>query len=116
LPGNITEETLGLFFAKIGPIGTVKVMWRESDQYYSTDLLARGDEAEPSIGGTLTATRRAKAGLQGFVSFMKRKDAEKGVTELDGIEWGGSVLRVGWSKPVPVPARAIYGEYIFGPY
>ena len=40
---------------------------------------------------------------------MKRKDAEKAVKELDGLDWGGSVLRVGWSKPVPMPQRALYG-------
>ena len=40
---------------------------------------------------------------------MKRKDAERAVRELDGIDWGGSVLRVGWSKPVQIPLRAIYG-------
>ena len=29
LPGNVTERSLGEFFAKCGPIGTVKIMWRE---------------------------------------------------------------------------------------
>ncbi|OXH00422.1 hypothetical protein C370_07327 [Cryptococcus neoformans A1-35-8] len=26
---NITEDTVGLYFAKIGPVGTVKIMWRK---------------------------------------------------------------------------------------
>lgn len=29
LPHNISEESLGLFFAKQGPVGTVKIMWRK---------------------------------------------------------------------------------------
>lgn len=50
--------------------------------------------------------------LGGFVSFLRRPDAEKACKELDGAEWGGSVLRTGWGKAVPTPARAIYGESI----
>jgi U2-associated protein SR140 len=48
--------------------------------------------------------------LTGFVSYMHRSDAELAVAELDGFDWGGSVLRVGWSKPVPLPAKALYGK------
>nr|XP_019047928.1 U2-associated protein SR140 [Kwoniella bestiolae CBS 10118]OCF26858.1 U2-associated protein SR140 [Kwoniella bestiolae CBS 10118] len=99
LPSNISEESLGLFFAKLGPIGTVKIMW------------PRGDE-DTSVGASMTISRRSKAGLSGFVSYMKRKDAERAVREYDGLEWGGCVLRVGWSKPVPMPLRPIYGELI----
>ena len=110
LPSNVTEESLGLFFAKIGPVGTVKIMWRGSPHTGSREVLifvARG-EVNESIGGTMSGSRWVKAGLQGFVAFMKRKDAETAVKDLDGMDWGGSVLRVGWSKPVTVPARAIY--------
>ncbi|WVR09161.1 hypothetical protein IAU60_006223 [Kwoniella sp. DSM 27419] len=95
LPSNITEESLGLFFAKLGPVGTVKIMW------------PRGDE-DTSIGAGMTVTRRHKPGLSGFVSYMKRDGAERAVREYDGMDWGGSVLRVGWSKPVPMPLRALY--------
>jgi U2-associated protein SR140 len=59
----------------------------------------------------MTASRRTKsAGLSGFVSFMKRKDAEDALRELDGFDWGGSVLRVGWSKAVPMAAKPLYSE------
>lgn len=58
------------------------------------------------VGGPasdINHTRRAKnSGLSGFVSFMKRKDAEIAVREMDGFDWGGSILKVGWSKAVPV--------------
>lgn len=57
----------------------------------------------------MTASRAKKSsGLSGFVSFMKRSDAETAVREIDGFSWGGSVLRVGWSKAVPVAAKAAY--------
>jgi U2-associated protein SR140 len=58
----------------------------------------------------MTQSRQLKnVGLSGFVSFMKRKDAEEAQREYDGFEWGGSVLRVGWGKAVPIGTRAIYG-------
>ena len=60
----------------------------------------------------MTATRRNKnAGLSGFVSFMKRRDAEAALREFDGYDWGGSILRVGWSKAVPIAAKPMYGGY-----
>nr|XP_019009713.1 U2-associated protein SR140 [Kwoniella pini CBS 10737]OCF48494.1 U2-associated protein SR140 [Kwoniella pini CBS 10737] len=95
LPSNITEESLGMFFAKLGPVGAVKIMW------------PRGDE-DSSIGAGMTISRRVKPGLSGFVSYMKRPAAERAVREYDGLDWGGSILRVGWSKPVPLPLRPIY--------
>lgn len=69
----------------------------------------RGDGSS-GPGSDMTASRRTRnAGLSGFVSFMKRKDAEVALRELDGFDWGGSVLRVGWSKAVPVAAKPLYG-------
>lgn len=63
-------------------------------------------------GADINASRRTKnSGLSGFVSFMKRKSAEAALREFDGFDWGGSVLRVGWSKAVPVAARAMYSEW-----
>jgi len=61
-------------------------------------------------GADMTASRRSKAGLSGFVSFMKRRDAEEALREFDGYDWGGSVLRVGWSKAVPLASKPKYGE------
>jgi U2-associated protein SR140 len=61
-------------------------------------------------GADMTVSRRTKnAGLSGFVSFMKRKDAERALREFDGFDWGGSVLRVGWSKAVPIAQKPLYG-------
>lgn len=62
-------------------------------------------------GADMTASRRSKnTALSGFVSYMKREDAEDALHELDGLEWGGSVLRVGWSKAVSLPNRPLYGK------
>lgn len=52
----------------------------------------------------------ARAGLSGFVAYMKRSDAERAVHDMDGLDWGGNILKVGWSKSVPIPARPIYGK------
>jgi U2-associated protein SR140 len=43
---------------------------------------------------------------------MRRKDAEAALKEFDGFDWGGSVLRVGWSKAVPIAAKPMYGQWI----
>lgn len=96
LPSNVTEQSLGTFFARHGPVGSVKIMW------------PRGDVVA-GPGGDMTASRRNRnSGLSGFVSFMKRKDAEAALREVDGLDWGGSILRVGWSKAVPMAAKALY--------
>ncbi|KAG2368097.1 hypothetical protein BDR07DRAFT_1391851 [Suillus spraguei] len=96
LPSNVTEQSLGTFFARHGPVGSVKIMW------------PRGDVVT-GPGGDMTASRRNRnSGLSGFVSFMKRKDAEAALREVDGLDWGGSILRVGWSKAVPMAAKALY--------
>lgn len=71
----------------------------------------RGD-ASLGPGADMTGARRTKnAGLSGFVAYMTRRDAERALRELDGFDWGGSVLRVGWSKAVPVAAKPMYGAY-----
>ena len=68
----------------------------------------RGDMSH-GPGADMTASRSKKsAGLSGFVSFMKRRDAEIAVREMDGVDWGGSTLRVGWSKAVPIASKAAY--------
>jgi len=58
-----------------------------------------------------TASRKSQSSsLSGFVSFMQREGAEEALRQFDGFEWGGCVLRVGWSKAVPVAARPMFGE------
>lgn len=58
----------------------------------------------------LSANRRGQTGLTGFVAYMNRAHAEKAVRELDRLNWGGNVIRVAFSRTVPIPTRAIYGQ------
>ncbi|TFK23911.1 hypothetical protein FA15DRAFT_680928 [Coprinopsis marcescibilis] len=98
LPPHVTEQTLGNFFARVGPVGSVKIMW------------PRGD-ATAGPGADMTNSRKIKSsGLSGFVSYMKRRDAEEALREFDGFDWGGSVLRVGWSKAVPIVGKPKYND------
>ncbi len=71
----------------------------------------RGEEG-PGVGpGVDITSRRGKGGgISGFVSFMTRKAAEACVRDMDGFNWGGCILRVGWSKAVPIAARPAYGQ------
>jgi len=70
----------------------------------------RGD-GSVGPGADMTQSRKHKSsGLSGFVSFMTRQDAEEALREYDGFEWGGSILRVGWSKAVPIPPKPMYRE------
>jgi U2-associated protein SR140 len=99
LPTHVTEQAVGMFFAKHGPVGSVKVMWPRTDASLS------------GPGADMNASRRTKgSGLSGFVSYMKRRDAETALRELDGFTWSGSQLRVGWSKAVSMPAKPMYGR------
>ncbi|KAF9263347.1 hypothetical protein L218DRAFT_344780 [Marasmius fiardii PR-910] len=96
LPPHVTEQSLGNFFAQVGPVGSVKIMWPRND-------------ASTGPGADMTASRRSKnSNLSGFVSFMTRKDAEEALREYDGFDWGGCVLRVGWSKAVPIAAKPMF--------
>lgn len=96
-----------MFFAKQGPVGTVKIMWRECTPSWffglSLSMIARGEDLAQ-------ANRRGQTGLTGFVAYMKRSDAERAVRELDRLNWGGNVIYVAFSKSVAVPTRAIYGQ------
>jgi U2-associated protein SR140 len=53
-----------------------------------------------------------RRGLSGFVSFMTRADAEDALREFDGFDWGGSILRVGWSKAVSMASKPLYGKLL----
>jgi RNA recognition motif-containing protein len=68
-------------------------------------------DASVGPGADMTNSRRTKStGLSGFVSYMRRKDAEQALRELDGFDWGGSILRVGWSKAVPIAQKPMYSK------
>lgn len=97
LPANVTANAIGMYFAQFGPVASVKIMWPREEGAASVQMTAHG----------LAATR---AGLNGFISFMNRSDAEKCLEAVDGEEWSGSILRLGWGKAMPLPPRPSYGE------
>jgi U2-associated protein SR140 len=114
LPPHVSEQSLGNFFARVGPVGSVSVPITVGlPSTYSTKvkiMWPRGENAS-GPGADMTAARRNRnSGLSGFVSFMRRKDAEGALKEFDGFDWGGSILRVGWSKAVPIAAKPMYGQ------
>lgn len=100
LPEAAKEQSLGMLFAKMGPVGSVKIFW------------PRFDEPPPGTDVHALHSRRVgpKSGLTGFVAFMRREDAERALKEYDGLDWGGSILKVGWSKAVSLPARPSFGQ------
>ncbi|TPX30596.1 hypothetical protein SmJEL517_g05890 [Synchytrium microbalum] len=86
--GNInpitTEEDLCKLFAVYGPIASIKIM-------------------HPRTQVEIDRGRNT-----GFVSFMTRQDAATALKECDGREVSGFQIKLGWGKPIPLPAQPIY--------
>jgi U2-associated protein SR140 len=89
--GNISpmvdEAYLCKEFAYYGPIASVKIMWPRTQEEKDRNRNC------------------------GFVSFMKREDADAALREMDGKNLMGYIIKVGWGKAVPLPAQPIYGMY-----
>lgn len=77
-------------------------------------MYPRLDDPRSTADASQLGARRVgiRAGLSGFVAYMKRESAERAIKDFDGLDWGGSVLKVGWSKAVPIPRLPVYGEYL----
>ncbi|KAJ3416402.1 U2 snRNP-associated SURP domain-containing protein [Chytridiales sp. JEL 0842] len=86
--GNISpmmdEMTLCKEFAYYGPIASVKIMYPRTQEEIDRNRMC------------------------GFVSFMKREDADAALRELDGKNLMGYIMKVGWGKAVPIPAQPLY--------
>ena len=103
LPPHINDSTLGAMFARHGPVASIKIMWPRGEEPGISQATGAGD--------AMNAVRKAKSlGLNGFVAMMTREGAESAFRELDGFDWGGSVLRLGWGKSMPLPSRPAYGQ------
>ncbi len=70
------EEHLSRIFGRYGSILSVKIMWPRND-----------DE-------------RARGRNTGFVSFVKRRDAERALGELKDSVVDGHIVQMGWGKAV----------------
>lgn len=75
---KITEQDLIKIFGVYGPLASVKIMWPKND-----------DKARTNCG---------------FVAYMSRKDGERALQELKNYD----DMRIGWGKPVELPAHPIY--------
>ncbi|ORX84383.1 hypothetical protein BCR32DRAFT_129333 [Anaeromyces robustus] len=80
----VNEEMLCKKFAQYGPIASVKIMWPRTQEEKDRNRNC------------------------GFVSFMKRADAENALKDTDGKEFMNNIMHVGWSKAVPIPPKPIY--------
>ena len=76
LAPTVTEEVLIEHFGDWGEIASVKIMWPR------------------------TAEEKARQRNCGFVSYMKREDAEDAQKEMDGFKLHSYEIRVGWGKAV----------------
>lgn len=84
LSTKISEINLMELFGKYGPLASVKIMWPRNDE------------------------ERNRNKNCGFVAYMSRKDAERGLNNLNGKMIFDCELRVGWGKTVLLPTHPVY--------
>lgn len=100
VPQSVNEEILCKLFGQFGAIASCKIMWPKDDHDKKRNCA--------------------------FISFMTRENAEIAMKNLDGQDLKGNQMRIGWGKPVIIPAHPIYiaekintynnavpGKYIF---
>lgn len=85
LAPNVDEHVLLREFGRFGPIASVKIMWPRDEE------------------------QRRKGKNNGFIAFMKRADAEKALSCLNGADLFNFKLSLGWGKAMPLPPEPIYG-------
>ena len=87
LSPDVNEKDLVDAFAVYGDIASVKIMW------------PRRDEPPDASGGRISH--------QGFVSFMRREDAEIAIKAMHGAMLLNQSLKLNWSRSVPLPSHPI---------
>ncbi|XP_033119834.1 U2 snRNP-associated SURP motif-containing protein-like [Anneissia japonica] len=81
---KMTEEMLCQEFGKYGPLASVKIMWPRTDE------------------------ERSRNRNCGFVAYMNRKDAERGMKNIDGKMIMEYEMKLGWGKSVPIPPHPVF--------
>ncbi|XP_071950585.1 U2 snRNP-associated SURP motif-containing protein-like [Antedon mediterranea] len=81
---KMTEEMLCQEFGKYGPLASVKIMWPRTDE------------------------ERSRNRNCGFVAYMNRKDAERGMKNIDGKIIMEYEMKLGWGKTVPIPPHPVF--------
>eukprot|EP00471_Norrisiella_sphaerica_P004924 CAMPEP_0184483122 /NCGR_PEP_ID=MMETSP0113_2-20130426/4736_1 /TAXON_ID=91329 /ORGANISM="Norrisiella sphaerica, Strain BC52" /LENGTH=692 /DNA_ID=CAMNT_0026863309 /DNA_START=147 /DNA_END=2225 /DNA_ORIENTATION=+ len=83
LSPHVSEEFLVREFGQFGDIASVKIMWPRTQEEHNRQRNC------------------------GFVSFMKRPDAEEAIKELQGKDYFGMPMRLGWGKKVSLPSQPL---------
>uniref|UniRef100_A0A336N3G9 CSON005757 protein n=1 Tax=Culicoides sonorensis TaxID=179676 RepID=A0A336N3G9_CULSO len=81
---KISEQELMKLFGKYGPLASIKIMWPRSEEEKSRNRNC------------------------GFVAYMSRKDAERALRNLNGIDVMNYEMKMGWGKAVPIMTHPIY--------
>jgi U2-associated protein SR140 len=80
---SLNESQLAQEFVKFGPIANIKILEPRNEQ------------------------GRAKVG---FISYMKKEDAEKALRKMDAMPFHGLPLKISWGKPVNLPETPLYAQ------
>eukprot|EP00249_Psilotum_nudum_P024568 c29224_g1_i6 orf=624-3824(-) len=83
LSPQVDENFLLRTFGRFGPIASVKIMWPRTDE------------------------ERRRQRNCGFVSFMRRADAQAAKDEMQGVVVYEYDLRIGWGKAISLPSQAL---------
>lgn len=81
---TVKETDLCDIFGKFGPLASIKIMWPRTDE------------------------ERARNRNSGFVAYMSRVDAERALKALNGNDFRGYDMKLGWGKAVPIPQNPVY--------
>lgn len=81
---TVNETDLCDIFGKFGPLASIKIMWPRTDE------------------------ERARNRNSGFVAYMSRLDAERALKALNGNDFRGYDMKLGWGKAVPIPQNPVY--------
>lgn len=81
---KISEQELMKLFGKYGPLASIKIMWPRSEEEKSRNRNC------------------------GFVAYMSRKDAERALRNLNGVDVMSYEMKMGWGKAVPIMTHPIY--------
>eukprot|EP00041_Stephanoeca_diplocostata_P038659 m.1539927 g.1539927 ORF g.1539927 m.1539927 type:complete len:1512 (-) comp25247_c1_seq2:64-4599(-) len=84
LSPQMNEGELCKHFGKYGPLASVKIMWPRTQE------------------------EKSRGRLCGFVAFMKRKDGQNCLDDLNGKEILGFEIKLGWGKAVKLPDTPFY--------
>ena len=112
-------------FMQYGDIASVKIMWPRTEE-----VMVWSDPFPHALTSIARTQEHKRSRNCGFVSFMKRKDAEEAMLcaplakfaaqraslgrHMQGKEFFGQPARLNWSKAVQLPAKALDVNALLG--